>query len=147
MSMPSHLSIVTLGVADLDRSIAFYRALGWRQAKSSVEGVISWFATGGTWLGLFPMADLAEDAGFARDAGPGDGAFIGMTLALNVGSEAEVDAAIAMAAAAGGTVRVPPVATDFGVYRGYVADPDGHLWEVAHNPGFPLRPDGSIDIP
>jgi uncharacterized protein len=147
MSMPPRLSIVTLGVADLARSIAFYRALGWRQAKSSVDGVISWFDAGGTWLGLFPTPDLAEDAGFERDAGPRAGAFFGVTLAVNVGSEAEVNDALASAVAAGGTLQVPAVMTDFGVYRGYVADPDGHLWEVAHNVDFPLRDDGSIDIP
>lgn len=147
MSMPPHLSIVTLGVADLARSIGFYRALGWRQAVSSVDGVISWFDAGGTWLGLFPTPDLAEDAGFDRDAGPRPGAFFGVTLAVNVGSEAEVDDALTAAITAGGTLRVPAVLTDFGVYRGYVADPDGHLWEVAHNPGFPIRTDGGIDIP
>jgi catechol 2,3-dioxygenase-like lactoylglutathione lyase family enzyme len=147
MSMPPHLSIVTLGVADLARSIGFYRALGWHQAESSVDGVISWFAVGGTWLGLFPTPDLAEDAGFDRGSGPQPGAFIGVTLAVNVGGEAEVDDALAAAVAAGGTLQVPAVMTDFGIYRGYVADPDGHLWEVAHNPDFPLRADGGIDIP
>ena len=147
MSVPPHLSIVTLGVADLDRSIAFYRALGWRQAGSSVPGVISWFDVGGTWLGLFPTPDLAEDAGMPRDAGPPPGAFSGVTLAINLGSREQVDAALASAIAAGGSLRVPAVATDFGVYRGYVADPDGHLWEIAHNSAFPIRPEGGIDIP
>lgn len=144
MTMPPHLCIVTLAVDDLARSEAFYSGLGWRRAESSIDGVIVWYDVGGgTYLGLFGRQELADDAALASaERGP----FGGFTLAINVASPAEVDAALAAAVAAGGTMVKPGKLAEWGGYSGYVADPDGHLWEVAHNPGFPLRPEGGIDI-
>ncbi len=148
MSMPSSLSIVTLGVADLERSIAFYTALGWRRASSSVEGVIAWFDLGGPWLGVFDRAALAADSGLeagvaAQAEEPG---FSGVTFALNVGSEAEVTAALEVAVAAGARVTLPALTTEYGVFHGCFADPDGYVWEPAFNPAFPIR-DGRTVIP
>jgi catechol 2,3-dioxygenase-like lactoylglutathione lyase family enzyme len=148
MSIPPHLSIVTLGVADLPRAVAFYESLGWARAESSMEE-IAWFAMSGgaVWLGLFPHRDLAEDAGL-----PGEGAgelpaYRGMTLAMNLASDDAVLEAFEAAVAAGATPVKPPAPAVFDGLSGYFADPDGHLWEVAHNPGFPLAPDGTITIP
>lgn len=143
--MPPQLCIVTLGVADLARAVEFYRALGWSMASSSNEE-IAWFDIGGAWLGLFPTEELAADAGLeGPDAARGP--FDGITLAINLDDEAAVDAALAAAVAAGGTLRLPARRLDWGLYGGYVADPDGHLWELAFNPTFPMRPGGGIDIP
>jgi hypothetical protein len=145
MSFPANLSIVTLGVADLGRAEAFYSGLGWRRAYSSVPGVITWYDIGAAWLGLFPTGDLAADVGLP--AGTSRGAFDGVTLAVNVGGPEEVDAALAAGVAAGGTLVKPGTRAEWGGYSGYLADPDGHLWEVAHAPGFTLRESGGIDIP
>lgn len=135
---------MTLGVSDLARSEAFYSALGWRRTESSMSGVIVWFQTSHSWLGLFEWAALAEDAGV--DAARGNG-FRGVTLAVNVGSEPEVDVAIDAAQRAGASVPQPAAKVDWGGYRGYFADPDGHLWEVAYNPNFPIDQDGRVVIP
>ena len=143
--LPARLSIVTLGVADLARSIAFYEARGWEPRSSSVPGVIAWFGLGGTYLGLFPRADLALDAGIA-DPGPVT-RFGGVTLAINVESDAAVEAALATTEAAGATILKPAEMAIFGGLSGYFADPDGPPWEVAHNPDFPLDADGQITIP
>jgi hypothetical protein len=142
MAIPARINIVTLGVDDLDRSIAFYEALGWERASSSIEGVICWFRTGGSWLGLFGRADLAEDAGVPDTP---DRGFSGVTLAINLERDEDVQPALDQAAAAGGTVVKPATAAVFGS-SGYFADPDGHLWEVAYNPGFPLDAEGRIAI-
>jgi predicted lactoylglutathione lyase len=141
--VPARLSIVTLGVADIGRSRAFYEALGWEAASSSMDE-ICWMKVAGSWLGLWSRERLAEDAGVA-DAGPGS--FDGVTLAINVESPAVVDEAMATAVAAGAAVTQPAAAVEWGGYRGYFADPDGHCWEVAWNPGFPITLDGTIDIP
>jgi len=143
MAIPARINIVTLGVDDLDRSIAFYESLGWERASSSIEGVICWFRTGGSWLGLFGRADLAEDAGVPATA---DRGFSGITLAINLEREEDVHVVLEEAAAAGGTVVKPATEAVFGS-SGYFADPDGHLWEVAYNPGFPIDADGRIAIP
>jgi uncharacterized protein len=144
MTMPPQLCIVTLAVADLARAEGFYSGLGWRRADQSIDGVIVWYDLGGgTYLGLFDTEELAADAALPSAE---RGRFDGVTLAINVGSPAEVDAALAAAVEAGGTLTKPGTATEWGGYSGYVADPDGHLWEVAHNPGFPLRPEGGIEI-
>ena len=144
MGMPAQLNIVTLGVADLDRSIVFYEALGWTRAKSSVPGEIAWFKTAGAYLGLFSFESLAEDAASpsVRDGGFGD-----ITLAANVLTPEAVEDAIAAAEAAGATVLKPATRLDWGGVSGYFADPDGYPWEVACNPSFPVREDGNIDIP
>jgi catechol 2,3-dioxygenase-like lactoylglutathione lyase family enzyme len=142
MSIPAHLNIVTIGVADLPRSVAFYQALGWRRSSASMDE-ISWFDVGGCALGLFPRDELAADAGVPD----GPGGFGGITLAINLASESEVDAALADAERAGGTIVKPAQRAEWGGYSGYFADPDGTCWEVAMNPGFTLRDDGSLVLP
>lgn len=143
MGVPARLGIVTLGVSDLARSVAFYEALGWEKTASSNEA-IAWFRAGGTHVGLFPYDELAADA--SLEPGRGEG-FGGITLAISVPSEDEVTAALDAAAAAGGTIIKPAVKADWGGFSGYFADPDGYPWEVAHNPHFPLDADGRLTIP
>lgn len=145
MTIPAQLSIVTLGVEDLERSIAFYEALGWERRASSVPDVIAWFGIGGTYLGLFRRDELAADAGIA-DPGPAP-RFGGITLAINLRSDDEVLAALRTAEAAGATILKPAELAIFGGLSGYFADPDGHPWEVAHNPEFPIGEDGVTTIP
>ena len=135
---PQRLTLVTLGTADLDRALAFHAALGW-QPSDRAEG-IAFFDLGGMKLALFRIADLAADQG-RPDAALGTGA---MTLAQNFPDRAGVDAAFARALAAGATPLKQPVATDWGGYSGYYADPDGHVWELAHNPFWPLDADGRL---
>ena len=143
MSIPPNFSIVTLGVADLDRSIAFYAAWGWEMRGDRSDGIV-WFRTSGTWIGLFDDQALADDAGLDH---PGSlPAYRGSTLALNMESEEAVDDAFAAMLEAGATVVKEPVRAEWGGYSGYVADPDGHLWEVAFAPGFQIE-DGRISIP
>ncbi|MFL5675275.1 MAG: VOC family protein [Chloroflexota bacterium] len=144
MTVPARLGIVTLGVADLARSVAFYEALGWEKCSSSQDGVIAWFRTADTHLGLFPFADLAADANLGAEQTAG---FRGITLAINVDAAGEVPPALAAAVAAGGRLLKPATLTDWGGTSGYVADPDGHPWEIAHNPFFPIDPDGRLRIP
>lgn len=132
--------MVTLGVADVDRARAFYEQLGWR--GQTVQGTV-FFQAGGLALVLWSRALLADDAGV-----PDDGAAPrGVALAHNVRSRDDVDALVAAMERAGGTVTRPPRGTPYGGYAGYVADLDGHLWEVAHNPGFPLGDDGALVVP
>jgi predicted lactoylglutathione lyase len=144
--VPAQLVIVTLGVADLHRSVRFYRHLGWEQRGDPAQG-ITWFRTSGSWVGLFGHDDLAEDVGVAATPLDQLPVFRGVTLAVNLGSRDQVDAAFARVEEAGGRVVKQAEATDWGGYSGYVADPDGHLWELAHNPGFPIDDQGRIDIP
>lgn len=144
MSVPARVSIVTLGVADLARSMAFYAALGWERRASSIDGVIAWFGTADTHIGLFPWDELAADAGLpAEPRAP----FGGITLAINVATPDEVAAALDAAVAAGGTILKPATVMDWGGTSGYFADPDGHPWEVAHNPAFPIDAEGRVRIP
>ena len=141
--IPARMSIVTLGVADLDRSIAFYRALGWERCSSSVDGEISWFRTADTYLGLFPYQDLADDAGVPSTP---RGSFGGVTLAINLERAEDVDVVLRTAVEACATLLKP--STDMGFAQsGYFADPDGYAWEVTHNPAFPIGDDGRITIP
>ena len=142
MSIQPNFSIVTLGVADLDRSAAFYSALGWEQRGDQSVG-ITWFRTSGTWIGLFGYADLAADVGLPAEPPT---AYRGITLALNFGSVEDVDAALAQALSAGARLVKPATRAEWGGYSGYFADPDGHLWEVAFAPGFPVADDGTIEI-
>jgi predicted lactoylglutathione lyase len=143
MSIPARVSIVTLGVRDLSRSIAFYEGIGWQRCESSIDDVISWFRTADSYVGLFPWDELAADANLAS---PTRGTFGGITLAINVETREAVDAALAEAVASGGSVLKPGTELPMG-YGGYFADPDGHPWEVMFNRDFPLRPDGRITIP
>ena len=147
MTVPARISMITLGVADVARSEEFYRALGWERCASSVEGVVAWFRTADTYLALFGRQDLANDARVAALADTGDGTtFRGVACATNVDTEGDVARVLAEVEAAGGRVVKASSETVFG-RAGYFADPDGHLWEVAWNPAFPVRPDGRIEIP
>ena len=141
MSIPARISIVTIGVADVARSVAFYEALGWERCASSMAE-IAWFRTADSYLGIFGWHDLAEDANLVE---PTRGSFGGITLAINIESPEAVDASLAEAVAAGGTLLKPGTELPFG-YSGYFADPDGHAWEICYNPSFPLGPDGRITI-
>ena len=133
--MKPRISMITLGVRDVSRAAAFYeKGLGWPRMESPPE--VAFFTLNGSWLGLYGRADLAADAGVSA-AGSG---FAGFALAHNVESEAAVDALLAQAAQAGGHIVRPAHKTDWGGYSGYFADPDGHLWEIAHNPHFWVGP-------
>jgi uncharacterized protein len=142
MTVPARLSIVALGVRDLARSIAFYEAIGWRRSSASQEA-IAFFHTGGAVLTLFGWDDLAEDA-TVDPAGTG---FQGFTIAVNCDDRAGVDEAFATCVEAGATPVKTPHAAPWGGYSSYVADPDGHLIEIAHNPFFPIAADGTIVLP
>lgn len=141
MINPQRVTLITLGVADLDRSKAFYGALGWVPAEEQ-EGV-AFYQMQGMVLGLFGKAALAEDQG-RGGAELGTGA---MTLAQNFATEAEVDVAFDAAVAAGAKVLKRPEKVFWGGYSGYYVDPDGHVWEVAMNPFWPLAKDGSLTLP
>ncbi|WP_345699431.1 VOC family protein [Kitasatospora terrestris] len=141
---PARISIVTLGVADLARSSAFYEALGWQRSSASSPEIV-WFRTADSVLGLFPTEELAADAGVPADEG--EPTFRGVTLAVNLESPAAVDTALGVAVDAGATVVKPPKPTSWGGYSGYFEDPDGHLWELAHNPFFPFTASGQLDLP
>ena len=135
------VTLITLGVADLTRARAFYAALGWAAADETPG--VSFYQMQGAVLELFPMSDLAKDQG-RPDARLGTGA---MTLAQNFATGAEVDAAYAHALSAGATALKSPEKVFWGGYSGYYADPDGHVWELAFNPFWPLATDGSLTLP
>ena len=133
--MEQRLSLVTLGVADLDRSRRFYEALGWRRGDDNADVVF--FQTGGMVGGLRARAALATDSAVEDSGGWG-----GVTLALNVRSPDEVDDVLDEAKAAGAVIGRPGAETFWGGYSGVFVDPDGHPWEVAHNPFWTVTPDG-----
>ncbi|MFA8441904.1 VOC family protein [Yoonia sp.] len=137
---PQRVTLITLGVADLDRSKAFYGALGWTPTND--EGEVVFYQINGMVLGLFGLGPLAKDQG-RPDAKLGTGA---ITLAQNFTTDAEVDAAYAKALAAGATPLKAPEKVFWGGYSGYYADPDGHVWEVAQNPFWQLNADGSLTL-
>ena len=139
---PPRLTLVTLGVADIARARAFYDRLGFRASPAGNESVV-FYDAGGTVLALWSRAALAEDAG-VTDSAPG---FSGVSLAWNVGSEAEVEAVLAHAVACGATLVRPLQKVFWGGTTGYFADPDGHIWEVAHNPFWALDQNGLIELP
>ena len=139
MTIPARLSILTLGVADIAGATAFYESLGWRRSAASQDS-ITFFQLEGSVLGLYEWNSLADDASVEAD---GSG-FRGVACALNVHSADEVDAVYAEWVAAGGRgVRAPHKAF-WGGYSGYVADLDGHLWEIAHNPYATIGADGRL---
>ncbi|MFL5757286.1 MAG: VOC family protein [Chloroflexota bacterium] len=142
MPVPARISIVTLGVADLSRSVAFYEALGWEKATSSMDEIV-WFRTADTNVGLWSSDELAADANLP----PQRARFGGITLAINLETEAAVTEALDAAVAAGATLLKPATRADWGGLSGYFADPDGHPWEVAWNPSFPIDEDGRPRIP
>jgi predicted lactoylglutathione lyase len=132
------ISLVTLGVSDLERARAFYEALGWRTNAAPGDDVV-FFQAGGMVVALWSRASLAEDSGVEDTGGWG-----GVTLAHNVRSPKEVDAVIAEAETAGATIPRHGAPTFWGGYSGVFLDPDGHPWEVAHNPRWTLAEDGSV---
>jgi uncharacterized protein len=140
--MEQRISIVTLGVADLERSRAFYERLGWQRSVRGADGV-AFYQAGGMALALYPRADLAQDANVAPE---GHG-FPGFAVAYNARSRVEVDTVLAEAQAAGGAIPKPAQEAFWGGYSGYFSDPDGFLWEVAWNPSFPIAADGSLRLP
>jgi predicted lactoylglutathione lyase len=135
------VSLVTLGVADVPRAREFYERLGWRGQE--VEQTV-FFQAGGMAVVLWGRDKLADDAGIDDAAGDGFG---GVVLAHNVRSAAEVDDVLADAAEAGGTITTPARETFYGGYAGCFTDLDGHVWEIAHNPGFTVTADGSLVLP
>jgi catechol 2,3-dioxygenase-like lactoylglutathione lyase family enzyme len=135
------LSLVTLGVSDLGRARRFYEALGWQSGADADDDVV-FFRAGGTVLALWGRAELAEDSGVEDGGGWG-----GVTLAHNVRSPEEVDAVMAEAERAGATITRAAGPTFWGGYSGAFTDPDGHAWEVAHNPHWNLAADGSVVLP
>lgn len=143
MPVPPRIHIVTLGVKDLKASVRFYSALGWELCESSNDQ-IAWFRTSGSYLGLFPHGELIKDAHVNVDDPAGAPR---STLAVNVADQASVTEALEDAVRAGATLQKPAEKADWGGFSGYFADPDGHLWEVAFNPFFPIHTDGSITIP
>lgn len=144
MAIPARLSLVTLGVRDVARSTIFYEALGWRRSSASQAGEVSFFHTDGGLLALYGADNLAADARISNDY---RGGFRQWSLSMNLDSVGDVDAATAEFLAAGGSMVSPPEATAWGGYSGYVADPDGHLWEIAHNPLWPTGGDGRPTLP
>jgi uncharacterized protein len=140
--MEQRVSLITLGVADLERSRAFYEGLGWRRSMKGAEGVV-FFQTGGMALALYPREELAKDAGVNAE---GQG-FCGMTLAYNARTREDVNAVLAEAVRAGGRVVKAAQEAFWGGYSGYFADPDEFLWEVAWNPAFTIAADGSVQLP
>ncbi len=137
--MEQRISLVTLGVADVSRARRFYEALGW--VGESPDGEIVFFQAAGIVIALWDRARLAEDSAKTDTGGWG-----GVTIAHNVGSPSEVDAVVAQAAAAGATIGRAPAPTFWGGYSGVFIDPDGHPWEVAHNPGWVLGDAGSTRL-
>lgn len=137
--MQQRVSLVTLGVADLARARAFYEQLGWKPGAAP-EGVV-FFQAGGMIVALWDRAELAEDSCVSDGGGWG-----GVTLAYNVESPEQVDAVVEEARAAGATIGREPAETFWGGYSGLFIDPDGHPWEVAHNPTWTLNADGSVRL-
>jgi predicted lactoylglutathione lyase len=138
--MEQRLSLVTLGVADLVRARAFYESLGWATRAEPDDDVV-FFQTGGMIVALWGRGQLAEDSGVDDAGGWG-----GVTLALNVRSPAEVDAVIDEARAAGARIARAGAETFWGGYSGVFVDPDGHPWEVAHNPHWTIDDDGATRL-
>jgi predicted lactoylglutathione lyase len=139
--MRSSVSLITLGVSDYSRAMSFYAALGWAPALEIEE--TAFFQANGVVVVIWAREKLAEDSGIVDDGAR----WSGIALAHNVASRAEVDGVIEQARAAGGAITREPAETFYGGYAGVFRDPDGHTWEVAHNPGFGLAADGSVVLP
>jgi catechol 2,3-dioxygenase-like lactoylglutathione lyase family enzyme len=138
--MQQRVSLVTLGVSDVQRARRFYEGLGWTTGAKPEDDVV-FFQSGGMIVALWSRESLAEDSGVEDGGGWG-----GVTLAHNVGSPEEVDRVLAEAEAAGATIPRRGGETFWGGYSGVFVDPDGHPWEVAHNPHWELREDGSVNL-
>jgi catechol 2,3-dioxygenase-like lactoylglutathione lyase family enzyme len=139
--MEQRVSVITLGVRDLAGARAFYEALGWRTGAGPDDDVV-FFQTPGPVLALWDRGRLAEDSGVSDSPGWG-----GVTLSYNVRSPGEVDEVVEQARAAGGEIPREPGETFWGGYSGVFVDPEGHPWEVAHNPRWTLHEDGSVSLP
>lgn len=133
----AYISLVTLGVQDVPRATSFYEALGWRRSTYSVDGVVSFLSGGTVVLALYGAQALTKDAGVAARA----------SYAMNTHTAEEVDEKMRAAEAAGAAVTAPATRAEWGGYVGYFTDADGHLWEVAYNPDFPLGDDGLVYLP
>jgi uncharacterized protein len=140
-AVEQRLSLITLGVADLGRARRFYEALGWKTNAEPEDDVV-FFQAGGMVVALWDRKRLAEDTVVTDTGGWG-----GITLAYNARTTEEVDAVLAEAEAAGGTIPRAGAETFWGGYSGVFIDPDGHAWEVAHNPRWTINEDGSIRLP
>lgn len=143
--MEPRVSLVTLGTRDLGRAITFYRdGLGWPQADIGAgSGEVAFFRTNGAIVTIYLRHLLAGEAGQSPD-GTGFG---GIVLSHNVREREQVDEVLAEAVQAGGSILTPAREMDWGGYCGHMADPDGHIWEIAWNPGFPMREDGTVQLP
>ena len=139
--MEQRVSLITLGVRDLARARAFYEALGWT-TRAAPDDDVAFFQAGGMVLALWDRATLAEDSGVEDGGGWG-----GITPAHNVRSPEEVDAVVEEARAAGADIVREPAKTFWGGYAAAFTDPDGHPWEIAHNPHWTIRDDGSVELP
>jgi hypothetical protein len=144
MPVPARLSLVTLGVADVPRATRFYEQLGWPLSSDSVAGEVSFFKTAGGILALWGARDLAADASVELTPPP---AFRGFALAMNCDTAEQVDETLEAARAAGGALVRAAARAEWGGYTGYFADVDGHLWEVAYNPGWPMSAQGTPVLP
>jgi uncharacterized protein len=142
--MDQRINFLSLGVADLERSAAFYEALGWTAASYGAGQGVVFFQMNGIVFGLYPLDDLAALTGLP--AAPASG-FRGVTMSYNTGSPAEVDAIVAQVIAAGGRLLAAAAPAAWGGYLAVFADPDGHAWEVYHNPTWAIREDGSVQLP
>ena len=138
--MEQRVSLITLGVSDLARARRFYEALGWKSGAAPADDVV-FFQTGGMIVALWGREQLAKDSAVEDGGGWG-----GVTLAYNVRSPEEADAVIEEARRAGGRIAREPAKTFWGGYSGVFVDPDGHPWEVAHNPNWTLDADGSVRL-
>ena len=139
--MEPRISIITIAVEDLDRAVRFYEAMGLKRHAGITDGV-AFFQMGGVILGLFPRKSAEEDAGTTFGQAPS-----AIYLAYNTRSDAEVDEVLAAAEKAGGRIVKPGQRAFWGGWYGYFADADGHVWEVAHNPAFPIDVEGRISLP
>ncbi len=139
--MEQRLSLITLGVSDLDRARKFYEALGWKTGAQKEDDVV-FFQAGGMIVALWSRAKLAEDSAVTEGSGWG-----GITLAYNTRSPKEVDDVIDEARSAGATIGREPGETFWGGYSAVFVDPDGYPWEVAHNPNWTIEEDGSVTLP
>ncbi len=141
--MKSNVTLITLTVADIAKATRFYQSLGFAKSKSESQEQVSFFRAGGIVLSLWDRKEQIQDAK-AGTLWDGNG---GIVVAQNVASEAEVDAVLAKAKSAGARILKPGTKTFWGGYNGYFADPDGHLWEIAHNPHWQLDGDGQLVLP
>lgn len=150
MKLEPRISVITLGVDDLDRAIRFYEAMGLERSKRITEGV-AFFQMGGMILALWPReqlaADIANDNFRPAMGANGKPGFSGVALAYNTRSEAEVNLILDQVDKVGGRVLKPAQRAFWGGVQGYFADTEGNLWEVAHNPAFPIAQDGTVSLP